>query len=170
MSNNAKYYLYTLLDFGFTFGGSAGVIIYNYISPNTSTGFKLSFTGIVLVLVLFLSAKTIFEHTYQNKMNNLLQQLANATDVEVKQTINNDITKLKTANVIYERITMLMPFAILFVVSVLGASMLEELQGTLELILVSMGAGSVFNVIKQPIAEKRAEEVFKARVKKQTNN
>ena len=48
MSDKVKYILYSVCDFGFTFGGTAAVIIYNYVSAENTLGFKISFTGIVL--------------------------------------------------------------------------------------------------------------------------
>ena len=71
MSNNAKYILYNILDYGLTYGGTTAVIVLNYISEDTSVGYKLSFTGIMLVVVLLLSVKAIFEHTYQILLNYL---------------------------------------------------------------------------------------------------
>lgn len=166
MSNNAKYILYSLLDFGLSYGGTAGVIIYNYISPDTSTGFKLSFTGIILVIVLLLSAKSIFEHTYQNKINDYLQSLASTTDASVKNEICEKINELKQANAVYQRLVMLMPFAILYVVCILGVQALEDMKGVIGLCLVSMSAGGVFNVMKKPVAEKRTIELATKKVQK----
>lgn len=154
MSDKAKYILYSLLDFGLTFGGSAGVIVYNYITPTNSLGFKLTLTGITLFVVLLFTAKAIFEKSYRNKHDTLLQQLAEATDQEIKNGISKELEKHKIKNNIYQRLMVLMPFAILYVVTWLGATSLESLNGTVGLILASMCAGSVFNILKKPIGEK----------------
>lgn len=166
MSNNAKYILYNILDYGLTYAGTTAVIVLNYISKDTSVGYKLSFTGILLVIVLLLSAKAIFEHTYQDKMNNLLQELAQSTNEEVKKAIISKIDSYKQANVIYRKLTQLMPFAILYIVSALGVEVLNELNATTGLILVSMGAGSVFNVIKQPLASQVSLDKINTKVNK----
>lgn len=154
MSDKVKYVLYTLLDFGFTFGGTAGVIVYNYITPDNSTGYKLTLSGILLVVGLLLTAKAMFEHSYRQKYDTLLQQLASATTAEDKTAINEAIEKHKTANVIYQRLMLLLPFGILYIVTYLGATALEDLHGSVGLILVSLGAGSVFNIIKRPVADR----------------
>lgn len=154
MSDKAKYILYSLLDFGLTFGGSAGVIVYNYITPTNSLGFKLTLTGITLFVVLLFTAKAMFEKNYRNKHDTLLQQLAEATDQEIKNGISKELEKHKIKNNIYQRLMVLMPFAILYIVTWLGATSLESLNGTVGLILASMGAGSVFNILKKPIGEK----------------
>lgn len=154
MSDKAKYILYNILDFGLTFGGTAGVIVYNYVTPDNSLGFKLTFSGIVLVVALILTAKAIFEKHYREKYDMLLQQLAEAQTDEQKSAISAEINKHKTKNNIYQRLMLLLPFAILYVVTWLGATSLENLNGTVGLILLSMGAGSVFNVIKKPVAER----------------
>jgi len=154
MSDKAKYILYSILDFGLTFGGTAGVIVYNYITPTNSLGFKLTFTGIVLVVALLLTSKAIFEKRYREKYDTLLQQLAEATDDAQKTAISAEINKHKIKNNIYQRMMVLLPFAILYIVTWLGATSLENLNGTVGLILASMGAGSIFNIIKKPIGEK----------------
>ena len=154
MSDKAKYILYSILDFGLTFGGTAGVIVYNYITPTNSLGFKLTFTGIVLVVALILASKAIFEKRYRAKYDTLLQQLAEATTDEAKKSISAEINKHKLKNNIYQRMMVLLPFAILYVVTWLGATSLENLNGTVGLILASMGAGSVFNIIKKPVGER----------------
>lgn len=165
MSNKAKYILYSILDFGLTFGGSAGVIIYNYITPTNSLGFKLTFTGIILLVALIFTAKYIFEKNYQSKLDNYLQQLAMATDEAVKEEINKKISEHKIKNNIYQRLMILLPFAILFVVTFLGSTALSDLNGTVGLILASMGAGSVFNVLKKPVKEKLDMEKLNSKAK-----
>lgn len=154
MSNKAQYILFSILDFGLTFGGTAGVIIYNYVSPANPTGFKITLSGIILIVALLFTAKAIFEKSYREKYDTLLQQLAEATSNEIKEQISAKINELKVKNNIYHRLMVLLPFAILYVVTWFGATSLESLNGTVGLILASMGAGSVFNVIKKPAKEK----------------
>lgn len=154
MSDKVKYWLYQVLDFAFTFGGTAGVILYNYLTPDTSTGYKLTLTGIILVVAVVLFAKAVFEKGYREKYDTLLQQLAEATDNESKAAISEAINKHKTANYIYSRLMLLLPFVILYVVTWLGATALSDLHGTVGLIMASMGIGSVFNIIKRPVADR----------------
>ena len=154
MSDKAKYILYSILDFGLTFGGTAGVIVYNYITPTNSLGFKLTFTGIILVVALVLTAKAVFEKGYRQKYDTLLQQLAEASDPVVKSTISEKINQHKRKNDIYQRAMLLLPFAILYIVTWFGARSLASLSSTVGLILACMGAGSVFNVLKKPVGEK----------------
>ena len=154
MSDKVKYTLYSIFDFGFTFGGSAAVIVCNYVSKNNSAAFKITFSGIVLFVVLLLTAKAIFEKGYRNKYDRLLQQLAEATDEDAKKAISSAIDTHKRKNNIYQRLMVLMPFAILYVVTWLGAVSLSSLRGTVGLILASMGAGSVFNVLKKPVGDR----------------
>lgn len=167
MSDKAKYILYSILDFGLTFGGTAGVIVYNYITPTNSLGFKLTFTGIVLVVALVLTSKAIFEKKYRAKYDTLLQQLAEATTDEAKKAISAEINKHKMKNNIYQRMMVLLPFAILYIVTWLGATSLESLNGTVGLILASMGAGSVFNIVKKPIGERVSLEKITRKNKKE---
>ena len=108
MSSKGKYILYTILDYLLTFGGTGAIIVLNYITPDTSVGYKLSFTGVLLVVIMVMTAKSMFEHSYQNKMNDYLQALAATSDSAVKSEINESIEKLKIANKVYEKITTLL--------------------------------------------------------------
>ena len=65
MSDKAKHLLYTLLDFGLTWGGTGAVIVYNCITPDNTLGCKLSFGGVGLVVALLLNAIAIFEKHYR---------------------------------------------------------------------------------------------------------
>jgi len=154
MNDKVKYWLLQVLDFAFTFGGPAGVILYNYLTPTTTAGYKLTLTGIILVVAVVLTAKAIFEKNYREKYDTLLQQLAEATDAEAKTAISEAINKHKTANYIYSRLMLLLPFVILYVVTWLGATALDDLHGAVGLIMGSMAAGSVFNITKRPVAER----------------
>jgi small-conductance mechanosensitive channel len=154
MTDSAKYWLFNLLDFGITFGGTAGVIVYNYIVPTNPLGFKLTLTGIILVVALVLYAKAVFEKSYRKKYDLYLQQLAEATTDEDKQAIKRALEKHKTMNNVYQRLVILLPFLILFVVTWLGEVSLGNLRGTTGLILLSLTGGSVFYVIKQPFYER----------------
>lgn len=167
MNDKAQYILYSILDFGLTFGGTAGVIVYNYITPTNPLGYKLTFTGILLLIALVFTAKAIFEKSYRNKYDTLLQQLAEATDPDVKSEISNQINAHKMKNDIYQRLMILLPFMVLYLCTWLGASAFENLQASVGLILVSMGIGSVFNVIKKPVRDrlKLAKTTAKAQSK-----
>ena len=154
MTDKAKYLVCNILDYAFTYGGSAAVIIYNYISPANSMPFKISLTGIILVVALIFFMKASFEKHYREKHDNLLQQLAEATDPEAKKKISDKINEHKIKNNIYQRLMLLLPFIVLFVVSWFGQVMLSSLRGTVGLILISLSAGSVMNIIKKPIKEK----------------
>lgn len=154
MTDKAKYLVCNILDYAFTYGGTAGVIIYNYVSPTNSMPFKISLTGIILVVALIFYMKASFEKHYREKHDNLLQQLAEATEPEAKKKISEKINEHKIKNNIYQRLMLLLPFIVLFVVSWFGQVMLSSLRGTVGLILISLSAGSVMNVIKKPIKEK----------------
>lgn len=158
MSNKGKYILYSLLEYALTFGGTGAIIVLNYISPDTSTGYKLSFTGVVLVLVIVWVAKSMFEHSYQNKMNDYLQALASSTDPTLKEQINEQIENLKTANAIYQKTTTLLPLILMLVVCYLAIDYLQELTSVLEACLLALGGGSIFGVLKTPLKDKIVTE------------
>lgn len=160
-----KYITYSVLDFLLTFGGSGAVILYNYLVPDTSMGYKLSLTGIILFIAVLFTAKAIFEKHFREKLDTMLQQLAEATDAEVKQVISEDINKHKVKNSIYQRLMLLLPFIVLVFVTTVAMKWLAELRASAGLILVSMGAGSVFNVLKKPQGDAVRMENYKKRAK-----
>lgn len=166
MTNKGKYILYSILDYLLTFGGTGAIIVFNYINPDTSTGYKLSFTGVLLFVIMVLVAKSMFEHSYQNKMNDYLQALASTSDTAVKDQINSDIEKLKIANAVYQKITTLLPLALMLVCCYLAIDYLKELTGVLEACLLSMGGGAVFSVLKEPLKDKIVQEKALAKVNK----
>lgn len=153
MKDRVKYAAYSFFDFGFTFGGTAAVIVYNYLEKENPLGFKITLTGIILALMLLFTAKALFEKSYRERYDMLLQQLAEATEQEHKTAISEEIQRHKLKNNIYQRLMVLMPFAVLYVVTMLGEISLANLNGTVGLILACMGAGSVFNILKKPIKE-----------------
>lgn len=160
-----KYIAYSVLDFVLTFGGSGAVILYNYLVPDTSMGYKLSLTGIILFIAVLFTAKAIFEKHFREKLDTMLQQLAEATDAEVKQVISEDINKHKVKNSIYQRLMLLLPFIVLVFVTTVAMKWLADLRASAGLILVSMGAGSVFNVLKKPQGDAVRMENYKKRAK-----
>lgn len=170
MSNKGKYILYTILDYLLTFGGTGAIIVYNYVTPDTSLGYKLSFTGVLLVIVMVLTAKTMFEHSYQNKMNDYLQALASTSDTDVRTQINSEIEKLKIANATYQKITSLLPLALMLVCCYLAIDYLKELTGVLEACLLAMGGGAVFSVLKEPLKDKVIQENAFNKINKNTTN
>lgn len=161
MSDKAKKILYLILDIALTYGGTAGVIVYNYVSPTNSLGYKMTLTGIVLVVAFVLFIKARFEKNYQKKMDNYLQELARATDTSVKEKISAEIDKLKLANQIYQKVMILLPFALVCLVAELGAVSMKSLGATSGLILISLGGGSIFNILKNNISEKIAIDKLK---------
>ena len=154
MTDKAQYILYSILDFGLTFGGTAGVIVYNYVTPTNPLGYKLTLGGIILLIALVLTAKAIFEKHYREKYDTMLQQLAEATDPAIKQEISERINQHKIKNNVYQRLMLLLPFMVLYLCTWLGATAFENLQASVGLILVSMGIGSVFNILKKPVKER----------------
>lgn len=165
MSNRAKYVWANILDFVFTYGGSAGLIVLNYVSANSSK-YKITLTGVILVVAMVFTAKHLFEKTYRDKMDSYLQALASESDTATKSEINSAIDELKMKNSIYQRILVLLPFCIIYIISYLGEKELHDLRYTTGLLLATLGIGGVFNVIKTPLYEKAQIEKIKSKLKK----
>ena len=84
----------------------------------------------------------------------LLQQLAKADDVNVKNGISDDIDKLKMQQNVYARIMLMLPFACVYAVTYFSEVELHTLNGCLGFCLAFLGGGSVFNILKKPAYEK----------------
>ena len=160
MSAKTQYIILNILDWAFTWGGSISVIVFNYISKDNSTGFKISITGILLLIALIFTAKAIFEKHYRRELDDLLQTLASSETNDEKAKISKSIEKLKIKNSVYDKIVLLLHFVILYIVSWLGAVSLKSLQGTVGLILVSLTVGSVANIGKKTLTTKVLKEKY----------
>lgn len=84
------------------------------------------------------------------------------TNADDKEAINKKIEQLKIQNAVIDRVIMVLPFVVVYVVTKLADYLLVSLGATAGLIIVSMGAGSIFNVIKQPYYDKAALEKLQA--------
>lgn len=158
MTNRGKYLLCNIFDWALTWGGTAAVIVANYLEPYNPLPYKLTLTGIILVVALIFVGKANFERSYRKKYDNLLQQLAYVTNADDKEAINKKIEQLKIQNTVIDRVIMILPFVVVYVVTKLADYLLVSLGATAGLIIVSMGAGSIFNVVKQPYYDKAALE------------
>ena len=58
MTNKSKYFTFSILDFALTFGGPLAIIVFNYVSEN-SNQYKITLTGIILIIGLIFTAKAI---------------------------------------------------------------------------------------------------------------
>ena len=159
------YLVFNILDFGLTYGGSGAVIVANYLQEN-SASYKLTLSGIILTIALFFSTKHIYEKSYQRNLDNYLQDLASATNEDVKTEINNKINVLKRKQDIYDRLMIIMPFAIIYIITWLGVSSLESLHSTCGLIMIALGGGSVCNIVKKPYYENYKREKVEYKVEK----
>lgn len=169
MTYKTKYLISNILDFVFTFGGSALIVGINYVSKSTSK-YKLAITGIMMIIALVFTAKHIFEKGYRDKMDMYLQALASTNNTEEKQQIEKEIDSLKMKNNIYNRILIILPFAILYIVAYMGEKELYQLRSTTGLMMTTLGIGSIFNVIKQPMYEKMKIENIRKKVLKKSIN
>ena len=165
MSAKAKYWLLNILDFIAAYGGTTGAIVINYVSEN-SAKYKITFTGIILIIAMLFTCKHIFEKSYRDKMDTYLQALASATDTAVKEEINKNIDSLKVKNDVYQKALLLLPFAIIYLLTYLGEKELNSLRGTTGVLLISLGAGAVCNVLKKPLYNQlKIEKITKKALK-----
>ena len=111
-------------------------------------------------------AKSMFEKHYREKLDTMLKQLAEVTDPSVKSVISEEIKKHKIKNTIYERLMLLLPLIVFVFITTVAIRWLQDIRASAGLILLSMGAGSVFNVIKKPVAEKVKAETYKKKAAK----
>ena len=169
MSAKKKYIIFLLLDLLFSILIPVVIVLYNYVSPSAGIGYKISLTGIILFILIITICKSVFESSYRDKLDTFLQQLAEATDLDVKQAISDKINALKVRESIYARVMLLLPFAVILFVSTIAIKWLETLRSTVGLIFVAIAIGSIFNVLKKPLKDQVALEKIKAEVAKKKN-
>lgn len=158
MDSKSKYIIYSVFDWLLSVGGSFSIILMNYISKDNSLGFKIGLGGVVLFVVGVFVCKGLYEKSYQKNMNEYLQQLAMETNADIKAEIQSKISKLEQTNTIYSRLIVLLPFALLYIATSLGAESMATLKATCGFVLLSLGSGSIFNVIKQPLKKEVSRE------------
>lgn len=140
--------LLTIFSCIFTYATTSALIIAEFMRPN-DLRYKVSLGGTVLFLALIIAAKTMFTRGFQNKMNDLLQELANKATADDKATVNAKIRRHKIVMAIIDNVDATMPLLILMIATSWAGKALTEMTGLIGLIWLSVTIGAIFNIWKR---------------------
>jgi amino acid permease len=140
--------IFNFLNVLFSYVATSGLVIAEFVKTN-EVKYKISIVGIIFLIVILLVAKTAFVRGYQNKTNDLLQELANEATVESKDKVNAKIRRHKVIMAVIDNFDATMPLFVLMVATSFIGDYLKHMSGLIGLIWLSMTIGSGFNIWKK---------------------
>ena len=123
-------------------------------AENTTHGRGLNHKHYKMYKEMCIDILTMGNHVIDN--TEIFDYIKETNDLVVPGNVKykqEEFEKHKMANLIYQRLMVILPFVVLFIVTWLGEVALANLRGTTGLILASIMIGSTFYVIKQPYYE-----------------
>ena len=128
----------------FTFAAPIGLIAAEFIVAD-SWGYRLSLGGLVIIVALCFVFKSLFLKGYQNKMNDLLQELA-STPYDSQEGI---ISRIKKHKVIFHAISVIdstLPLLVLMLATSFLGQFLSDMGGVIGWVWLSVMIGAVFGI------------------------
>lgn len=140
---------FTVLEVLFVAAVPAALIIWNYSTwGEGTTGFKISVSGILLLLVLFFVLKAVFLNRYLKRMSDRAAQheadLKVETDGEKKENLRKALRTERSIEALLSYVMPLLAVAGLYVLALVLESAAVKLSGTLGLCAASMVIGFAF--------------------------
>ena len=145
----ARKIVFTVLEILFVAAVPAALIIWNYSTwGEGTTGFKISVTGILLLIVVFFVLKAVFLNRYLKRMSDRAAQheadLKVETDGEKKENLRKALRTERSIEALLSYVMPLLAVAGLYVLALVLESAAVKLSGTFGLCAASMVIGFVF--------------------------
>lgn len=145
----ARKIVFTVLEILFVAAVPAALIIWNYSTwGEGTTGFKISVTGILLLIVVFFVLKAVFLNRYLKRMSDRAAQheadLKVETDGEKKENLRKALRTERSIEALLSYVMPLLVVAGLYVLALVLESAAVRLSGTFGLCAASMVVGFVF--------------------------
>lgn len=145
----ARKIVFTVLEILFVAAVPAALIIWNYSTwGEGTTGFKISVTGILLLIVVFFVLKAVFLNRYLKRMSDRAAQheadLKVETDEEKKENLRKALRTERSIEALLSYVMPLFAVAGLYVLALVLESAAVRLSGTFGLCAASMVIGFVF--------------------------
>lgn len=145
----ARKIVFTVLEILFVAAVPAALIIWNYSTwGEGTTGFKISVTGILLLIVVFFVLKAVFLNRYLKRMSDRAAQheadLKVETDEEKKENLRKALRTERSIEALLSYVMPLLVVAGLYVLALVLESAAVKLSGTFGLCAASMVVGFVF--------------------------
>lgn len=145
----ARKIVFTVLEILFVAAVPAALIIWNYSTwGEGTTGFKISVTGILLLIVVFFVLKAVFLNRYLKRMSDRAAQheadLKVETDEKKKENLRKALRTERSIEALLSYVMPLLAVAGLYVLALVLESAAVRLSGTFGLCAASMVIGFVF--------------------------
>jgi ABC-type transport system involved in cytochrome c biogenesis permease component len=138
----------SILSLGFSYVAPAVLVIIEFATPNEAK-YKLSLAGIVLFIAALIVAKRLFVRSFQSKMNDYLQDLANETTADGKAKVNAQINRHKITQAVIEHLDATLPLLVLMFATSWVGRWLQSMTGLFGMIWLSMTIGAAFAIWKK---------------------
>lgn len=144
--------VYTILELVFFAVVPIVLVVYQYgYVEETSTAFKLSLTGIILLALVFYGIKKIFLdrrlQDWEAQYNNYVSAYKIETDEAKKQRAKEEIQKYRTVTVLIRAIIPMLVFVLIQVLARAVEQRMITLYSLSGLISVSFFVGLIFSVL-----------------------
>lgn len=149
---SAKKIVFMILEIVFTLVVPAALVIWNYSTwGEEANAFKISFTGILILIVLFFLFKYVFLNKWMRRMRDKATQheadLKIETDEEKIENLKSELKKERTIEAVLNYILpILVCLAIVIIAECLESAMVT-LSGTFAWCTVSILIGGIFSVL-----------------------
>lgn len=145
----ARKIVFTVLEILFVAAVPAALIVWNYSTwGEGTTGFKISVTGILLLIIVFFVLKAVFLNRYLKRMSDRAAQheadLKVETDEEKKENLRKALHTERSIEALLSYVMPLLAVAGLYVLALVLESAAVRLSGTFGLCAASMVIGFVF--------------------------
>lgn len=145
----ARKIVFTVLEILFVAAVPAALIIWNYSTwGEGTTGFKISVTGILLLIIVFFVLKAVFLTRYLKRMSDRAAQheadLKVETDEEKKENLRKALRTERSIEALLSYVMPLLAVAGLYVLALVLESAAVRLSGTFGLCAASMVIGFGF--------------------------
>lgn len=138
----------TVFSLLFSYVAPAVLVIMEFAQPN-EVKYKLSLAGIVGFIAILIVAKRLFVRSFQSKMNDYLQDLANEATADGKAKVNAQINRHKITMAIVEHVDSTLPLLVLMFATSWVGKWLQSMTGLFGMCWLAMTIGAGFAVWKK---------------------
>lgn len=119
---------------------------------------KVSFGGLILLLVAGIVTIRFLVKRFDHKKTDLIAEIAKEFNVDEKKQLIHKFDRMRLLQALYDRLTLLLPFLILFLLIGYILTTGQTFRAVLGLIIISMCIGSIFALCELIPKEEKVNE------------
>jgi len=143
-----KNIILSILSLFFSYVAPLILIIIEFARPY-EWQYKVSLAGLVVFVAVVIVAKRLFVRSFQSKMNDYLQDLANEITPEGKEKMNKKINRHKITQAVIEHVDATLPLLVLMVATSWMGRFMTSMSGLFGMIWLAMSIGAAFAIWKK---------------------